>query len=138
MKLNRILKGSRTAEIDSKAISGGIDSKSLMKNAGSGISKGITGDFENKKLNRAARGLVVCGRGNNGGDGFVAAKDLMNYGMRVIVFHISPVEEFSHDSLFYFKELKEAENSDVYYLNLEDKKISSSFKEELELSLIHI
>jgi len=132
MKLNRILKGSRIAEIDSKAISGGIDSKSLMKNAGSGISKEITGDFENKKLKRAARGMVVCGSGNNGGDGFVAAKDLMNYGMRVIVFHISTVEEFSSDSLFYFKELKEAENSDVYYLKLEDKKISSLFKEELE------
>ncbi|GAI13388.1 unnamed protein product, partial [marine sediment metagenome] len=95
MKLKRILKGSRIAEIDNKAISGGIDSKWLMKNAGSGISREIISDFENKKLKRAACGLVVCGSGNNGGDGFVAAKDLLDYGMRVIVFHISPVKEFS-------------------------------------------
>ncbi|GAH24463.1 unnamed protein product, partial [marine sediment metagenome] len=66
MKLKRILKGSRIAEIDSKAISGGIDSKLLMKNAGSGISKEIISDFENKKFKGAVRGLVVCGSGNNG------------------------------------------------------------------------
>ncbi|GAI31027.1 unnamed protein product, partial [marine sediment metagenome] len=132
MKLKRILKGSRIAEIDSKAISGGIDSKLLMKNAGSGISKEIISDFENKKFKRAVRGLVVCGSGNNGGDGFVAAKDLLDYGMRVVVFHISPVKGFSPDSLFYFKKLKEAKNNDVYYLNLEDKKISSLFKKELK------
>lgn len=132
MKLKRILKGSRIAEIDSKAISGGIDSKLLMKNAGSGISKEIISDFENKKFKGAARGLVVCGSGNNGGDGFVAAQDLLDYGMRVIVFHISPVKEFSPDSLFYFKKLKAGRNNDVYYLNLEDKKISSLFKKELK------
>jgi len=132
MKLRRILKGSRIAEIDSNAIRGGIDSKLLMKNAGSGVSKEIISDFENNKLKRAARGLVVCGSGNNGGDGFAAAKDLLDYGMRVVVFHISPVEKFSPDSLLYFKKLKEAKNNDVYYLNLEDKEISSLFKKELK------
>jgi hypothetical protein len=34
MELNRILSGSRIAEIDKKCISDGIDSKWLMKNAG--------------------------------------------------------------------------------------------------------
>ncbi|MBN1384006.1 MAG: hypothetical protein JW983_03885, partial [Elusimicrobia bacterium] len=87
MRLTRILKGSRIAEIDTKAITGGIDSKWLMKNAGSGIAKVIITDFEGKEINRAARGIVVCGSGNNGGDGFVAASDLLDYGMKVTVFH---------------------------------------------------
>jgi hydroxyethylthiazole kinase-like uncharacterized protein yjeF len=132
MKLSRILKGSRIAEIDARAIGEGIDSKWLMKNAGSGISKKIISDFENKKLKRAARGLVVCGSGNNGGDGLVAANDLLDYGMKVIVFYVSPVSKFSPDSLFYFKRLEVNKSNDIYYLNLKDRKIFSLFEEELK------
>ena len=132
MKLNRILKGSRIAEVDARAISKGIDSKWLMKNAGSGISKKIISDFENKKMKRAARGLVVCGSGNNGGDGLVAANDLLDYGMKVIVFHVSPISKFSPDSLFYFKRLEASRSNDIYYLNLKDNKIFSLFEEELK------
>ncbi len=132
MKLNRILKGSRIAEIDARAISDGTDSKWLMKNAGSGVSKKIISDFENKKLKRAARGLVVCGSGNNGGDGLVAANDLLGYGMKVIVLYISPTNKFSPDSLFYFKKLEASRGNDIYYLNLKDKEIYSLFEEELK------
>ncbi len=131
MKLNRILKGSRVAEIDSKAISEGIDSKRLMKNAGEGISKEIIGDFENRKLRRAARGLVICGSGNNGGDGFAAAKNLLDYGMKILIFHISPPERLSPDSLFYFKNLKAIENDNIYYLDSSRKDKISLFEEEL-------
>ena len=62
MILNRVLKGSRVAEIDREAIGSGIDSKMLMKNAGEGTSKEIISDFENKNLKRAARGLIVWER----------------------------------------------------------------------------
>ena len=106
MKLRRVLKGSSVTEIDRKAISDGIYSKLLMKNAGEGISKEIISDFESKDLKRAARGLVVCGSGNNGGDGFVAAMNLTLYGMSIVVFYISPAEKLSPDSTFYFKKLE--------------------------------
>ncbi len=132
MKLKRVLKGSRVAEIDREAISNGVDSKLLMKNAGEGIAKEIISDFKSKDLKRAARGLAVCGSGNNGGDGFVAAMNLVLYGMNIAVFHISPVEKLSPDSQFYFKKLKSSENVNIYYLKLEDKKISSLFEEELK------
>ena len=132
MRLNRVLKGSRVAEIDREAIDDGIDSKLLMKNAGEGISKEIISDFESRDLKRAARGLVVCGSGNNGGDGFVAAMNLVLYGMSVAVFYISPEEKLSTDSKFYFKKLKSFDNINVYYLNLEDKKINCLFEDELE------
>ena len=132
MGLIRILKGRRIAEIDAKAIEEGIDSKWLMKNAGNSVSKEIISDFEGRELNRAARGVVVCGSGNNGGDGLVAADDLLNYGMKITVFYISALEKFSPDSLFYFKKLKESRENNIYYLNLEDKKVNSFFKEELK------
>lgn len=131
MRLTRILKGSRIAEIDREAIADGIDSKLLMKNAGSGVSKKILSDFENKSLKRAARGLVICGSGNNGGDGFVAAGDLLDYGMKVSVFYLSPVNKFSSDSLFYFEKLRSAGGDEIYYLDLEDNKILSLFEEEI-------
>lgn len=132
MILNRVLKGSRVAEIDREAIGSGIDSKMLMKNAGEGTSKEIISDFENKNLKRAARGLIVCGSGNNGGDGFVAAMSLALYGMSISVFYISPLEKSSPDSMFYFKKLKSVKNINIYYLNLEDKEISFLFEQELE------
>ncbi|MFA5014896.1 MAG: NAD(P)H-hydrate dehydratase [Actinomycetota bacterium] len=131
MKLTRILKGSRIAEIDAKAMADGIDSKLLMKNAGSGISKKIISDFENKTLKRTARGLIICGSGNNGGDGFVAAGDLLDYGMKVSVFYLSPVSKFSPDSLFYFEKLRSVRGNEIYFLDLKDNKMFSLFEEEI-------
>ena len=131
MKLTRILKGSRIAEIDAKAIADGINSKLLMKNAGSGVSKKILSDFENTNLKRTARGIVICGSGNNGGDGFVTAGDLLDYGMKVNIFYLSPVSKFSPDSLFYFEKLRSARGNELYYLDLKDKKIFSLFEEEI-------
>lgn len=131
MRLNRILKGTRVAEIDKEAIGDGIDSKLLMKNAGEGISKEIISDFEGGNLKRAARGLIICGSGNNGGDGFVAAMNLILYGMNITVFHISPEEKLSSDSRFYFKKLKSSGNADIYLLDLKNKKSSSLFEEKL-------
>ena len=125
------MQGSRIAEIDARAIAEGIDSKLLMKNAGNGVSKKIISDFENKKLKRAARGLVICGSGNNGGDGFVTAGDLLDYGMKVSVFFLSPVNKLSPDSLFYFKILQSKRAGDIYRLNPEDNKVSSFFEEEI-------
>jgi hydroxyethylthiazole kinase-like uncharacterized protein yjeF len=131
MCLNRILKGSRVAEIDREAIDSGIDSKILMKNAGEGTSKEIISDFESRNLKRSARGLVVCGSGNNGGDGFVAAGNLALLGMSITVFHTSPLKKMSPDSMFYFEKLKSVKNINVYGLDLENKKIRSLFEEEL-------
>jgi len=131
MKLTRILEGSRIAEIDAKAMVDGIDSKLLMKNAGSGVSKKIISDFENKTLKRTARGLVICGSGNNGGDGFVAAGDLLDYGMKISVFYLSPVSKFSPDSLFYFEKLRSIRGDAIYYLDPKNNKIISLFEEEI-------
>jgi len=54
------------------AIEHGIDEFTLMKNAGTAAAELISENFEisGKKL------LVLCGKGNNGGDGFITAKAL--------------------------------------------------------------
>ena len=47
----------------------GIPGSILMENAGRGASEAIVSKFP-----RARRFLILCGPGNNGGDGFVVAR----------------------------------------------------------------
>src|SRR6185295_2321849 len=59
-----------------------VPSLVLMENAG----RGATVVIERELLDGSARGkgiLVVCGTGNNGGDGFVVARHLLSRGARV-------------------------------------------------------
>ncbi len=129
MGLERILRGSRIAEIDRKCINGGIDSKWLMKNAGNCVSKEIKGDLKNKK---DANGIIICGGGNNGGDGFVAAIDLIKAGFDIKVFYISPTEKFSSDSSYYFNKLSALKGSDTFYLNMENQEVEEIFGQQLD------
>lgn len=53
----------------------------MMENAGHGISDFIVQKFKGRLKDRNV--VVVCGTGNNGGDGFVAARHLTNYHCKV-------------------------------------------------------
>lgn len=63
----------RMRSIEQKAMSYGILSSRLMENAGSAAARVIRSDFDVAKKCC----VVVCGRGNNGGDGFVIARKLL-------------------------------------------------------------
>ena len=104
-KLNRILMGKRVAEIDSKAIAGGIDSKKLMKNAGIGIAMEVISDYGDRSLKRVPRGAIICGGGNNGGDGFVIALHLLEFGYDINIYYIVLPDRFSPDSSHYYNKL---------------------------------
>ncbi|MBN2073719.1 MAG: NAD(P)H-hydrate dehydratase [Actinobacteria bacterium] len=131
--LKRILSGRQMAEVDREAISGGIDSRWLMKNAGQAVSSSIIKDFESRHPGRAPRGVVVCGGGNNGGDGFVAAEGLSEFGCSVKIFHLVSPERFTQDSRYYYdrlsKNTKMSEN--IFYLGLQDEVKMSLFMKEL-------
>ena len=132
MGASNILKGSRIAEIDSRCISDGVDSKWLMKNAGNSISRLIIKDYE--RISGGIRGVIVCGSGNNGGDGFVAAADLVDAGFDVDVFHIKPPENLSEDSSFYFKKLKNTYKSRIGLLEFEKQEQVQEFEKILRKS----
>jgi hydroxyethylthiazole kinase-like uncharacterized protein yjeF len=71
-------------DLDARAISRlGIPGPRLMENAGAGAARVIARELSPI---RARRVLVVCGKGNNGGDGFVVARRLKAHGARVQVF----------------------------------------------------
>src|SRR3990172_8134070 len=82
------------ARVDARAIEEfEIPSACLMETAGARAAEAIWERFGRPGL----RVLVVCGRGNNGGDGFVIARYLLNRGAQVRVMTLFPPEEASGD-----------------------------------------
>jgi len=70
--------------LDTNAIHYGIDLSSLMDEAGKGIADYIDSNFDLE-----TRISVVCGSGNNGGDGYVASRILIEKGYGVQIFQTS-------------------------------------------------
>ncbi len=77
----KLVTSSQMRNIDKKTIEGiGISGLELMEKAGKGVAlaaKEMLGDVKNKKV------LIFCGRGNNGGDGFVVGRYLSEWGAEV-------------------------------------------------------
>lgn len=84
--------------IDERAIQGmGIPGLTLMENAGSGIAVRIIADyFEGEAAER--RVAILCGPGNNGGDGMVIARYLHEAGSQVAVFLLGHVDALRGDA----------------------------------------
>ncbi len=74
-----------------------IPSLDLMEKAGQGIAERllIHNIIDPATDNKVA---VICGKGNNGGDGFVVARYLHEAGVNVCLFFIGPVKELSKDA----------------------------------------
>ncbi len=127
--LIKILRGSDTAKIDHECIEANIDSKWLMKNAGTCVSDFIINYYLNKdpdfnitqetgdkislvkkyrsKSALKLNGCILCGTGNNGGDGFVCAINLLKKGIDLTLFCSGVQQKLKGDSLYYYKKLSE-------------------------------
>jgi NAD(P)H-hydrate epimerase len=74
--------------IDRRAVEEyGIPALELMENAGRGVAEAADSLLRESGGNSAA---VCCGRGNNGGDGLVAARRLRSLGREAVVFLCPP------------------------------------------------
>ena len=84
----RVLDTAQMREADRQTIDDlGLPSIVLMENAGRQVVAALEANYEDL-LNR--RIAVLCGRGNNGGDGFVVARTLAQRGVDVSVFVRGP------------------------------------------------
>jgi NAD(P)H-hydrate epimerase len=92
----RILNAAQMREADRRTIEEiGIPSLVLMENAGRQVVAAIEAVHSDLAERKVA---VLCGRGNNGGDGFVVARTLVQRGVDVSVFLIGRVADVRGDA----------------------------------------
>src|SRR5690242_20876273 len=78
----------------------GVPSTTLMENAGEAVAVFMISRFP------AVQNIgVICGKGNNGGDGFVAARELRDAGKNVQVLLLAAPAELKCDAAEMYKQL---------------------------------
>jgi ADP-dependent NAD(P)H-hydrate dehydratase / NAD(P)H-hydrate epimerase len=92
----RVLNAEQMREADRRTIDEvGIPSLVLMENAGRQVVAAIEASFEEALAGRVA---VLCGRGSNGGDGFVVARTLAQRGVEPLVVLLGSVADVRGDA----------------------------------------
>ena len=94
----RVLTVEETRKVERLANEYGVSYMQLMENAGAYCARIIRKTFENTNKRNV---LVVCGKGRNGGDGFVIARKLYENGYNVTVMMAMglPTDDLSSDML---------------------------------------
>ena len=93
-----VLSRSQMREFDAHAIEQcHVPSLTLMENAGAGATEVLVSELLSGKP-RGRRVVVVCGTGNNGGDGLVMARQLAVRGAMPIVFLAGDIQRLSADA----------------------------------------
>jgi len=115
-------------EIDSYAINViGIPSIVLMENAALKVINNIDLNFNNF--------TVVCGRGNNGGDGLAVARHLIIKGKKVRIYIVGDIKNGTEDFNINLNILK---NLKAEIINIKNEKELLQLKEDLLVSEITI
>lgn len=85
--------------LDQATIDAGTPGDDLMERAGYGAFLELLDFADRLHPNHVQRYLVLCGKGNNGGDGYVIARYLFETNLPVTVVSTCPVEELQGDAL---------------------------------------
>jgi len=101
MKPMRIVTADVMRELDRRTIEDlGIPGAVLMENAGRGASSVLLEQFDEWDRGPVS---IVCGAGNNGGDGFVVARCLYERRIPVRVYTLVPPERVQGDAELFFR-----------------------------------
>lgn len=126
----KLITAAQMQELERRAIGDArIPVTTLMERAGSGVASCIeqwVGTVSGKTI------TVICGKGNNGGDGFVAARLLRRRRANVRVLTMAPLSELRRDAALMYKQfVKVAGRSSV--LSYRSKDMAQSLLQESDL-----
>lgn len=97
------LSGQQSRLVDQLAIAEmGMSGLVLMENAG----RGVADLMERLGLNRTSRIIICCGKGNNGGDGFVLTRHLLIRNFQPTILLFADSDELTGDALVNFRILQ--------------------------------
>jgi ADP-dependent NAD(P)H-hydrate dehydratase / NAD(P)H-hydrate epimerase len=106
-----LLTAAQMRAIEQAAIaSGEVTGLELMERAGQGVVEAIFEEWPELKAT-SHRAVVLCGPGNNGGDGFVVARLLKEWGWQVEVFLYGDPDKLPPDARANYERWKSSENS---------------------------
>lgn len=110
-------------DIDRRAIEHyGLPGVVLMENAGRGCAEIVT------RFWKSGSAIVLCGKGNNGGDGFVIARHLENAGWRVKVRFAGPKSTIPEDARL-FLSVVERGGIDCQAMEAESKVLATDLQQ---------
>ncbi len=81
----------------------GIPGFTLMETAGRSVAQAVTRKLNSLRVGSARKIICVCGTGNNGGDGFVAARALFEAGYSVQVIVVGNEDRMPPDAAHNFR-----------------------------------
>jgi NAD(P)H-hydrate epimerase len=94
---NALLTPAEMARADQAAIRSGTTGVALMEAAGAAVANAIGARWSKRPA------VVLCGPGNNGGDGFVAARHLLEAGWPVKVCLLGKVDSLTGDAASHYR-----------------------------------
>src|SRR5687767_2352389 len=90
-----LLSGAQMRAAEQAAFARGLPSFEVMRRAGVAVAEAIIGRWSTAVVEEVH---VLCGPGNNGGDGFIAAATLREAGYRVMLHAVRAKSEYGGDA----------------------------------------
>ena len=103
MEFPKLVTGDQMAAIDRLSIEMGVAGSELMERAGAGVVRTVQERWSGLEGLRVA---VVCGKGNNGGDGFVVGRRLAEAGASASVYLAAPRSRITGDAAHHLERLE--------------------------------
>lgn len=123
----KVLTAEQMREVDRRTIESGVPSIALMENAAHRVVEALAREFPPLDQQNV---VVLCGKGNNGGDGLAIARILGDYGVqRVRVILAADPAEYQGDAAHNLKRLAEAGI-------VAEREIPAKLRERREVTLV--